>query len=50
MFGTDEPPDQLDNMLTRYEAMLNACKVPEATRRNIYGGTMARILGVKIPS
>jgi predicted TIM-barrel fold metal-dependent hydrolase len=50
VFGTDEPPDQLDNMLTRYEAMLNACKVPEATRRNIYGETMARILGIKIPS
>jgi predicted TIM-barrel fold metal-dependent hydrolase len=48
VFGTDEPPDQLDNMLTRYEAMLDACKVPEATRRNIYGGTMARILGIKV--
>jgi predicted TIM-barrel fold metal-dependent hydrolase len=48
VFGTDEPPDQLDNMLTRYEAMLNACNVPDATRRKIYGETMARILGIKI--
>ena len=48
--GTDEPPDQLDNMLTRYEAMLDACKVPEPTRRRIYGETMAKILGIKIPS
>ena len=37
-------------MLTRYEAMLDACKVPEPTRRRIYGETMAKILGIKIPS
>lgn len=46
VFGTDEGPDQLDNMLTRYEAMLDANDVPEASRRLIYGGTMARILGI----
>lgn len=44
VFGTDEPPEALDNMLGRYEAMLNACGVPEATRRKIYGETMAKIL------
>ncbi|HEV3485515.1 MAG TPA: amidohydrolase family protein, partial [Vicinamibacterales bacterium] len=47
VFGTDEPPDALDNMLTRYEALLNACNVPEPSRRKIYGETMARILGIK---
>jgi hypothetical protein len=35
-------------MLTRYEAMLNACNVPEASRRKIYGETMAAILGVRV--
>lgn len=48
VFGTDEPPDALDNMLARYDAMLNACAVPEETRRHIYGETMARLL--KIPA
>lgn len=48
VFGTDEPPDALDNMLARYEAMLQACDVPEASRRKIYGETMAKILGVPV--
>lgn len=48
VFGTDEPPDQLDANLARYEAMLEACAVPEPSRRKIYGETMARILGVKV--
>lgn len=47
VFGTDEPPEQIDNMLGRYEAMLTACDVPEVSRRKIYGETMARILGIK---
>jgi predicted TIM-barrel fold metal-dependent hydrolase len=48
VFGTDEPPAELDNMLRRYEAMLDACAVPEASRRRIYGETMARILGIPL--
>ena len=48
VFGTDEAPDALDNMLSRYEALLNACNVPEPSRRKIYGETMARILGITV--
>ncbi|HEY2932290.1 MAG TPA: amidohydrolase family protein [Acidobacteriota bacterium] len=48
VFGTDEPPEQLDGVLTRFEAMLDVCDVPEASRRKIYGETMAKILGVKV--
>lgn len=48
VFGTDEDPENLDACLARYEAMLNACHVPEASRRKIYGETMARILGIKV--
>lgn len=48
VFGTDEPPEQLDTNLRRYEAMLDACGVPEASRRKIYGETIARILRLKI--
>ncbi|BCS30830.1 hypothetical protein TBR22_A00300 [Luteitalea sp. TBR-22] len=46
VFGTDEAPEALDSVLARYEAMLEANKVPEASRRKIYGETMARLLGI----
>lgn len=48
VFGTDEPPENLDQCLARYEAMLEACGVPEASRRKIYGETLAKLLGVKV--
>ncbi len=48
VFGTDEPPEAVDNMLERYEAMLEACGVPEPSRRKIFGETMARILGIAV--
>jgi uncharacterized protein len=48
VFGTDEEPENLDACLARYEAMLDACGVPEASRRKIYGETLAKILGIKI--
>ena len=48
VFGTDEPPEQLDANLARYEAMLDACGVPEASRKKIYGETIARILGIAV--
>jgi uncharacterized protein len=48
VFGTDEEPENLDTCLARYEAMLNACEVPEASRRKIYGETLAKILGIKV--
>jgi predicted TIM-barrel fold metal-dependent hydrolase len=46
VFGTDEPPANLDIVMARYEAMLDANAVPEASRRKIYGETMARILKI----
>jgi uncharacterized protein len=46
VFGTDEPPANLDAVIARYDAMLDANDVPEASRRKIYGETMARILGI----
>jgi predicted TIM-barrel fold metal-dependent hydrolase len=48
VFGTDEPPENLDTCLARYQAMLNACEVPEASRKKIYGETLAKILGIKV--
>ena len=48
VFGTDEPPENLEIVLGRHEALLNACGVPEVSRKKIYGETMARILGIKV--
>ncbi len=47
LFGTDEAPENLDVVLGRYEAVCNACQVPEASRRKLYGETLAGILGIK---
>lgn len=46
VFGTDEAPERLDNMLGRYEDMFDACQVPEESRKKIYGGTLARLMGI----
>ena len=46
VFGTDEAPANLDAVIARFEAMLDANSVPEESRRRIYGGTMSRILGI----
>ena len=49
-------PEPLENgerltapdFMRRYEAMLDACGVPEASRRKIFGETIAGILRLKI--
>ena len=46
VFGTDEPPENLDAVMRQFDAMLDACQVPEPSREKIYGGTMARLLGI----
>lgn len=48
VFGTDEPPENLDTVLGRYEAMLEACGVAEESRKKIYGETLAKILGIRV--
>src|SRR5215510_6837374 len=48
VFGTDEEPENLDSCLARYEAMLDACGVPEISRKKIYGETIAKILDIKV--
>jgi len=48
VFGTDEEPEHLDSCLARYEAMLDACGVPEISRKKIYGETIAKILDIKV--
>jgi predicted TIM-barrel fold metal-dependent hydrolase len=48
VFGTDEPPESLDKVLGQYERMLDACKVPEESRRKIFAETMARLLRIRV--
>ena len=48
VFGTDEDPENLESCLARYEAMLEACGVPELSRKKIYGETLAKILDIKV--
>jgi len=50
LFATDETPDQLEENMRRFNKVLDACKVPEETRAKCYGLTMAKILGINVPS
>jgi uncharacterized protein len=47
VFGTDEEPEHLDTVIGRYEAMFDACQVPEKSRQKVYSGTLAQILGIQ---
>ena len=47
LFGTDEPPENLDIVIGRHDALFKACGVPEASQAKIYGLTLAGILGIK---
>jgi uncharacterized protein len=46
VFGTDEPPEGLPGNIERFQLFLDANDVSEANRRNMWGLTMARILGI----
>jgi len=46
VFGTDERPQGLAPNIVRFQLFLDANNVPEKNRRNMWGLTMARILGI----
>ncbi|MBW7996544.1 MAG: amidohydrolase family protein [Candidatus Glassbacteria bacterium] len=46
VFGTDEDPEGLVGNIERFRMFLDANNVPESNRRNMWGLTMARILGI----
>ena len=52
VFGTDEGPNEaaLVENIRRFNKMLDANNVPDSTRAKMYGLTMARLLGIKVPS
>lgn len=49
MFATDEGPDALVENIRRFNKVLDACGVDEATREKCYGLTIAKIHGIKVP-
>ena len=46
VFGTDERPSGLMANIERFQKMLDANNVPQATREKMWGLTMAKVLGV----
>ena len=46
VFGTDEKPSGLESNIKRFQMMLGANKVPLKSRNNMWGLTMAKILGI----
>ncbi len=49
LFATDEGPDALDENIRRFNKVLDACGVDEATREKCYGLTIAKMHGIKVP-
>jgi len=46
VFGSDSGPKDVEHVLTQYQAMFEACGVPETTQRLILGGTLSKILQI----
>jgi predicted TIM-barrel fold metal-dependent hydrolase len=46
VFGTDEKPTGLEPNIERFQKMLDENNVPENTRENMWGLTIARVLGI----
>jgi len=50
VFGSDEGPDQFEENIRRFNKVLDANNVPDSIRAKCYGLTMARLLGITVPS
>jgi len=46
VFGTDEKPSGLTANIERFQKMLDANNVPQATREKMWGLTVAKVLGI----
>ena len=46
VFGTDEVPSGIEANIHRFQIMLDENAVPEDMRKNMWGLTMAKILGI----
>lgn len=46
VFGSDTELGSIEGVVKQYQAMFDACQVPERTRKMILGGTMSQFLGL----
>ena len=46
VFGSDTELNGIEGVVKQYQAMFQACDVPERTRKMIMGGTMSKFLGL----
>ena len=46
VFGSDTDLAEVESVVNQYRAMLDACDVPEHTRKMIMGGTLSKMLGL----
>jgi len=46
VFGTDTSPAGADHVLSQYNAMFDACGVPDSARKLVLGGTLSKIFGL----
>ncbi len=44
VFGTDQDPLKLEENITRYNQLFDACQVPEPVRRKVFAETIMRLL------
>lgn len=46
VFGSDTNLSEIESVVKQYQAMFDACDVPERTRKMILGGTLSKLLGL----
>src|SRR5713101_2406998 len=46
VFGSDTDLNEIESVVNQYQAMLEACDIPERTRKMIMGGTLVKMLGL----
>jgi len=46
VFGSDTNLNEIESVVRQYQAMFEACDVPQGTRKMIMGGTLSELLGL----
>jgi predicted TIM-barrel fold metal-dependent hydrolase len=46
VFGSDTDLNGIESVVNQYQAMFEACNIPERTRKMIMGGTLVKMLGL----
>jgi hypothetical protein len=46
VFRSDTDLNEIESVVNQYQAMFEACDIPERTRNMIMGGTLVKMLGL----